>query len=254
MQKRDKQLRSAANSDLVTKTVQYLKQFIEVHPITRFANSLGAEDMVLTHIIRSHGIPIGIFTLDTGRLNSETYALLEQSQDYLIRTVFPKHDNVEQVVVRYGINGFYNSIEARKACCSARKIEPLRRALLGADGWVTGLRKAQSTTRQALILIEQDALTQLPKCNPLLEWSDDDLWAYVNFYSINVNALHAQGYPSIGCAPCTRAIAANEDSRAGRWWWEQDPTKECGLHLDADGHLVRKQSTTVNADPQAITQ
>lgn len=239
------------NADFLDQTVRHLQEFIAQYPATRFANSLGAEDMVLTHIIRSHGLAINIFTLDTGRLNPETYNLLAQSQDYFIGTVFPKHELVEQVVFRYGINGFYNSIEARKACCNARKIEPLKRALTGADGWVTGLRKSQSTSRQLLSLVEHDALTQLPKCNPLLDWQDEDLWAYIKFHKIKVNALHAQGYPSIGCAPCTRATRANESTRSGRWWWEQDETKECGLHLAPNGQLVR--SSTNNLNPDAST-
>jgi phosphoadenosine phosphosulfate reductase len=233
------QMNANFNVSVLNETVKHLLDFIAAHPVTRFANSLGAEDMVLTHIIRSQKLPILIFTLDTGRLNAETYALLDQSQDASIQTVFPKHTQVQAVVTRYGINGFYNSVEARKACCAARKIEPLQRALIGADGWITGLRKAQSSSRQLLSLVEQDTLTQLPKCNPLLDWSDTDLWAYISAHQVKVNALHAQGYPSIGCAPCTRATQSNESSRSGRWWWEQDTTKECGLHLNPNGQLVR---------------
>jgi phosphoadenosine phosphosulfate reductase len=238
-------IQSTLNDSLVAQTVSHIQQFLVQHPITRFANSLGAEDMVLTHIIRSHRLALSIFTLDTGRLNPETYDLLAQHQDEQISTIFPDHKSVEHVVQIYGINGFYNSVQARKACCKARKIEPLLRALEGANGWVTGLRKAQSEQRGTLKLIEHDSLTQLPKCNPLLDWSDDDLKAYIQNHAIRINPLHAQGYPSIGCAPCTRAVGPNESNRSGRWWWEQDDIKECGLHLGPDGKLIRKTKETI---------
>jgi phosphoadenosine phosphosulfate reductase len=205
----------------------------------RFASSLGAEDMVLTDIITRHNLPIEIFTLDTGRLNKETYDLMAAVKSFKIKVMFPQADRVQQVVTLYGVNGFYDSIEARKACCAARKIEPLKRALHGADAWVTGLRSGQSEARQSLSLVSFDNATQLPKCNPLLDWSSEQIWAYVDAYKVPVNALHTQGYPSIGCAPCTRAVEANEHPRAGRWWWEQSDQKECGLHVDDSGKLIR---------------
>jgi phosphoadenosine phosphosulfate reductase len=220
-------------------TIAVLRDLTATYDQVKMASSLGAEDMVLAHIIKSHALQVTLFTLDTGRLNPETYDLLARSQTFGIRVYFPQSEAVEKVAMQYGINGFYDSLEARKACCAARKIEPLKRALVGANAWVTGLRREQSDARQDLQLLAHDSATNLPKCNPLLNWSEKEVWAYLHDHEIPINSLHAQGYPSIGCAPCTRAIQPGEHPRAGRWWWEADAQKECGLHIDPNGKLVR---------------
>ncbi|MFN3984852.1 MAG: phosphoadenylyl-sulfate reductase [Rhodocyclaceae bacterium] len=198
-----------------------------------FANSFGAEDMVLTDLILSNRLPVEIFSLDTGRLPAETYTLMgevERRYDTRLKVFFPNADAVEQFVRSHGINAFYDSIELRKACCGVRKMEPLRRALAGKKAWITGLRAAQSVTRAGLPLREFDQGNGLEKLNPLSDWSETEVWAYIRLHEVPYNALHDQFYPSIGCAPCTRAIAVGEDVRAGRWWWENPETKECGLH------------------------
>lgn len=202
-----------------------------------FANSFGAEDMVLTDLILANKLPIEIFSLDTGRLPAETYKLMgevEQHYHTRLKVFFPDASAVEQYVRTEGINAFYNSVELRKACCQIRKVEPLRRALAGKKAWITGLRAAQSTTRTDLPLREFDAGNGLEKLNPLSDWSETEVWAYLRLHGVPYNALHDQFYPSIGCAPCTRAIALGEDVRAGRWWWEDPESKECGLHVKKD--------------------
>ncbi|CAH1745927.1 Thioredoxin-dependent 5'-adenylylsulfate reductase [Thauera humireducens] len=199
-----------------------------------FANSFGAEDMVLTDLILSNGLPIEIFSLDTGRLPAETYTLIgevEQRYGTTLKIYFPDATAVENFVRSHGINAFYDSVELRKACCGVRKMEPLRRALAGKRAWITGLRAAQSVTRSGLPLREFDSANRLEKLNPLSDWSETEVWAYIRLHEVPYNALHDQFYPSIGCAPCTRAIAVGEDVRAGRWWWEDPASKECGLHV-----------------------
>ncbi|MBV1776697.1 phosphoadenylyl-sulfate reductase [Burkholderiaceae bacterium DAT-1] len=200
-----------------------------------FANSFGAEDMVLTHLIHQHALAIEIFSLDTGRLPAETYDLAGRVQDaYPARPItffYPNTTGVEQFVNTHGINAFYDSVELRKACCDVRKIEPLKRALAGKKAWLTGLRRQQSPTRTDLGNREWDAGNGLEKFNPLIEWTEKEVWEYIRANSIPYNALHDRHYPSIGCAPCTRAISVGEDIRAGRWWWENPETKECGLHI-----------------------
>lgn len=198
-----------------------------------FATSLGAEDMVLTDLIAKHAPGIEIFTLDTGRLHGETYALLQETTDRYdvrIRIVYPDRARLEELVATQGINGFYHGVDERKACCEVRKVEPLRRALAGKRAWITGLRRAQAVTRQDLPTREFDAANGLEKFNPLAAWEEHEVWAYLRTYGVPYNALHERGFPSIGCAPCTRAIAQGEDVRAGRWWWEDPASKECGLH------------------------
>ena len=198
-----------------------------------FANSLGAEDIVLTDLLWRYAPQVDIFTLDTGRLHPETYALLarlENRYQRQIRIQFPRGEAVETLVADQGINGFYHSIENRKSCCFVRKVEPLKRALQGFDAWVTGLRRSQSVTRTSVESIEQDSAFGLFKINPLLDWDGADVWHYIRQHNLPYNALHDQGYPSIGCAPCTRAVAPGEHERSGRWWWEQAETRECGLH------------------------
>ncbi|MBL8471234.1 MAG: phosphoadenylyl-sulfate reductase [Rhodocyclaceae bacterium] len=199
-----------------------------------FANSLGAEDMVLTDLILGAKLPIEVFLLDTGRLPKETYQLLEaveQRYECKLTVFFPKHEAVEQYVRTEGINAFYRSVELRKACCHMRKVEPLNRALAGKRAWITGLRAQQATTRAELPQREFDADHGLEKFNPLTSWTEREVWAYVVNNKVPYNALHDQFYPSIGCEPCTRAVTPGEDVRAGRWWWELPESKECGLHV-----------------------
>lgn len=199
-----------------------------------FANSLGAEDMVLTDLIRQDQLPITIFSLDTGRLPAETYDLMaavEERYDFHLEVYYPRHEAVESYVRDQGINGFYRSVELRKACCHARKVEPLSRALAGRQAWITGLRAQQSATRQGLPLRERDETHGLEKFNPLADWTEKEVWAYLLDHEVPYNRLHDQFYPSIGCAPCTRAVTPGEDIRSGRWWWEAPATKECGLHV-----------------------
>ncbi len=199
-----------------------------------FANSLGAEDMVLTDIIVREGIGIEIFSLDTGRLAPETYDLmgrLTRHYGLKLKLYYPRHRLVENFTRKNGINGFYDSVESRKACCHARKVEPLGRALAGKKAWITGLRAEQAATRSGLAVQECDPANGLEKFNPLADWSEKEVWAYLHANAVPYNRLHDEGYPSIGCAPCTRAVAPGEHLRSGRWWWEDPTSKECGLHV-----------------------
>jgi len=200
------------------------------------ASSLGAEDMVLTDLVARFAPDISIFLLDTGRLNPETYDLLARVQQTYggkveINVFYPQAEALQQYVVTQGINAFYHSVELRKACCGIRKVEPLRRALDGKAAWITGMRRAQSSGRSELASQEWDETHGLHKFNPLAEWSEKEIWQYIREREVPYNTLHDKHFPSIGCAPCTRAIAVGEDVRAGRWWWEQEDGKECGLHV-----------------------
>jgi phosphoadenosine phosphosulfate reductase len=198
-----------------------------------FASSLGYEDQVITHIIAENNIPIKIFTLDTGRLFPETYELISKTMARYrinIQVYFPERKQVEEMVNHHGVNLFYDSIENRKLCCGIRKTEPLKRALVGRDAWVTGLRKSQSITRSDMKIVEWDGMHNLVKINPLLNWSEAEVKSYINDFKIPYNVLHDKGFPSIGCQPCTRAIEKGDDIRAGRWWWELPELRECGLH------------------------
>ena len=197
------------------------------------ASSLGAEDQVLTAILGNSFSSVKVFVLDTGRLNQETYDVLEKTRKKyaLSFTVFCPHaQSVQALMTEKGPNSFYESIENRKECCAIRKVEPLSRALSGFDAWITGLRRGQSVTRVQLPIIEWDEAHQMLKINPLANWTERQVWDYIKAHAIPTNALHQKGYPSIGCEPCTRAIKAGEDLRAGRWWWETPDQKECGLH------------------------
>lgn len=203
-------------------------------PAITMANSLGAEDMVLTDVIATNKLAIEIFSLDTGRLPLETYDLMAKVQAHYglkLKFYYPNHEAVEAFTRENGINGFYDSVALRKACCHARKVEPLGRALAGKQAWITGLRAEQSTTRTDLPKQQFDEGNGLIKLNPLSAWSEKEVWAYIRLNKVPYNALHDKFYPSIGCAPCTRPVSIGEDVRAGRWWWENPESKECGLHV-----------------------
>ena len=198
-----------------------------------FATSFGVEDQVITQMLNAVKKKIKIFTLDTGRLFPETYELMDKTKMRYkldIDIYFPNYTEVETMVNSKGINLFYESIENRKLCCGVRKIEPLKRALSTLDVWISGLRREQSPTRTDMKLVEWDENNGLIKINPLIEWSEKDCWDYVKENNIPYNTLHDKGFLSIGCQPCTRAIEEGEDVRAGRWWWEDPESKECGLH------------------------
>jgi len=212
----------------------YLKAAASEFPAITFANSFGAEDMVLTDIIMREQLPIEIFSLDTGRLPVETYDLMAEVESQYttkLKVYFPRADTVEDYVHTYGINAFYESIDLRKACCHMRKVEPLGRALAGKQAWITGMRAQQAATRADLPVREFDAGNKLEKFNPLTDWTEKEVWAYIRLHGVPYNKLHDAFYPSIGCAPCTRSVALGEDIRAGRWWWEDASGKECGLHV-----------------------
>lgn len=197
-----------------------------------FSSSLGMEDQVITDTICRNGIDVRIFTLDTGRLFNETCELIERTSARYkcsIEVYYPNYEDLEPFVKEKGINCFYESVENRKACCHIRKVQPLNRALTGMKVWVTGLRGTQSDNRRDMPLLEWDDTKQLYKYNPLIRWTTDEVLQYIKENNVPYNPLHDQGYSSIGCAPCTRAIQPGEDERAGRWWWEQSQ-KECGLH------------------------
>ncbi|MFA6132971.1 MAG: phosphoadenylyl-sulfate reductase [Phycisphaerae bacterium] len=217
------------------------------HAISRFgqrvalASSLGAEDQVLTDMLVRLTPQPRIFTLDTGRLPRETYDLIDATRKRYgieIEVLFPDRADVEQLVTE-GVNLFYDSVEGRKACCHVRKVIPLRRKLAELDAWITGLRREQAVTRADLASVEWDQANGLTKINPLIDWSTEQIWDYIRRHDVPYNALHDRGYPSLGCAPCTRAVQPGEDIRAGRWWWEQPQHKECGLHV-VNGQLTRK--------------
>jgi phosphoadenosine phosphosulfate reductase len=200
----------------------------------RFTTSFGLEDQAITHAIATNALDIDIVTIDTGRLFPETYDVWAQTEERYrirIRSVTPNRDRVEAFVGEHGINGFRASLQNRQTCCAIRKSEPLRRALLGADAWITGLRAEQSQHRRATPFAEIDEQHGLIKINPLADWSGQDVARYIADNDIPYNVLHDRGFPSIGCAPCTRAVRVGEPERAGRWWWEEDQRKECGLHL-----------------------
>ncbi len=199
-----------------------------------FTTSLGLEDQVITAAIGENRLPIDVVTLETGRLFPETLALIDDTEARFGLTILkyvPEAADIEAYAASYGLNGFYESVAARHACCGFRKLKPLARALEGAGFWITGLRRGQSGNRAATPFAEFDAERGLIKLNPLADWSIDDINAYVAAHSVPVNPLHARGFPSIGCEPCTRAIKPGEPERAGRWWWEQDEKRECGLHV-----------------------
>lgn len=198
------------------------------------ANSLSAEDMVLTDLIQKAQLPIENFSLDTGRLPLETYDLIAKVREHYnltLKLFYPKHELIEDYTRTHGINAFYESVELRKACCHIRKVEPLQRALQGKKAWITGMRAQQSATRDGLPVQSFDEGNGLEKFNPLADWTEREVWTYIKLHNVPYNVLHDKFYPSIGCAPCTRSVTVGEDIRSGRWWWENPETKECGLHV-----------------------
>ena len=197
------------------------------------ASSLGLEDQVLTDMLCKASAHPRIFTLDTGRLFPETYNLIDRTNLHYgikIDVFFPKHEAVEKMVAECGMNCFYDSIDNRKRCCHVRKLEPLERAFKGLDAWICGLRREQSVTREGMQLVEWDEAHGLIKLNPLIGWHESDVREYVRRHGVPYNKLHDNGFPSIGCQPCTRAVRPGEDIRSGRWWWESPDHRECGLH------------------------
>lgn len=214
--------------------VEALRLLSELFPgQVAFSSSLGYEDQVITDMILANGIDIRIFTLDTGRMFPESYTTLQKTNnryDTKLEVFFPQSAGVEKLLTEKGPLSFYESVENRKECCFIRKVEPLNRALKGVKVWVTGIRGEQSNNRTGMQAIEWDGGHELFKYNPLLAWSFDQVKQYVKAHNVPYNPLHDKGFVSIGCAPCTRAILEGEDFRAGRWWWEDESKKECGLH------------------------
>jgi phosphoadenosine phosphosulfate reductase len=216
--------------------------FARFHPHLALACSFQAEESVLIDLMhRIRGADFRLFTLDTGRLNQETYDCMDAIRERYgiqIEVFFPEAMGVEKMVRENGLNLFYNSVQLRKLCCGVRKVEPLSRALKDLDAWMTGLRREQAVTRADVHKIEVDRdHGNIIKINPLVDWSYDDVWDYIRKNNVPYNRLHKQGYPSIGCAPCTRSVEPAEDLRAGRWWWENPDTKECGLHISTQAKV-----------------
>jgi phosphoadenosine phosphosulfate reductase len=227
-------------SEALTAKIDAVKQVLadiaENYTPATLASSYGAEDMVLMDLICKFAPEIEIFTLDTGRLPKETYDVMQEAKAHYNRDVqvyFPDAADVEAYVTENGPNAFYDSVELRKQCCGVRKVAPLKRALAGKKAWLTGMRRSQSVTRSELPVSEWDDTFELQKFSPLSDWSNGDVKAYIKAFEVPYNKLHDQGFVSIGCAPCTRAITPGEDIRAGRWWWENPESKECGLHVKA---------------------
>ena len=218
----------------IERVIAVLSGAVRDYAPVAFANSMGAEDMVLTDLIAKHQPDIEMFSLDTGRLPQETYNLMQAVRERYsdpLKIYFPDAAQVEEYVAKNGVNGFYDSVENRKACCYMRKVVPLRRALIGKHAWITGVRREQAVTRGSLEESGFDADNGLHKFNPLFDWNNAEVWEYLKQHDVPYNKLHDQFYPSIGCAPCTRAVTPGEDIRSGRWWWEDPQSKECGLHV-----------------------
>jgi thioredoxin-dependent adenylylsulfate APS reductase len=230
----------------LSETLALLRTIAEDHRPAILANAFGPESMVMTDLIAKHELDIDIFSIDTGRLPEETHALahsVHQRYGPVIQMVSPDAGEVASWTGEHGQNGFYDAVENRHGCCNVRKIQPLRKTLEGRRAWLTGLRRQQSMSRRDLELSSWDDNYGLQKFNPMLEWSSEQVWAYIHDHAVPYNRLHDRGYTSIGCAPCTRAIGPGEDSRAGRWWWEMDTVKECGLHLDPTTGRLQRAST-----------
>jgi phosphoadenosine phosphosulfate reductase len=218
-------------------TKQVLADAVANYLPATLASSYGAEDMVLMDLINKFAPEIEIFSLDTGRLPKETYAVMQQAKahyDNPVQVYFPESSDVEAYITDNGPDAFYDSVELRKQCCGIRKVKPLQRAIADKKAWLTGMRKSQSVTRSELPVSEWDEDNGLQKFSPLSDWSNGDVWAYIRAFDVPYNKLHDEGFASIGCAPCTRAITMGEDIRAGRWWWEDPENKECGLHVKSN--------------------
>ncbi len=216
---------------------QVLAEIVADNSPATFASSYGAEDMVLMDLICKFAPEIEIFSLDTGRLPDATYEVMQQAKAHYGREVkvyYPNAEAIADYVTSNGPNAFYDSVDLRKQCCGIRKVEPLQRALAGKKAWLTGMRRSQAVTRSELPVSEWDEGHGLQKYSPLTDWSNGNVWAYLRAFDVPYNKLHDEGFASIGCAPCTRAITMGEDIRAGRWWWENPESKECGLHVKAD--------------------
>jgi phosphoadenosine phosphosulfate reductase len=218
----------------VARALELLRTAATSHPGRVIqATSLGAEDMVVTDLVARHQLPIAIGTLETGMLHAQTLALVDRIQTHYglkVQLYQPVSESVVHFVNSHGKRAMYDSVELRKSCCAVRKLEPLARMLKDRSAWITGMRREQSTNRGSVAFSEQDDQSRT-KINPLADWSWADVWQYISTRDVPYNPLHDQFYPSIGCAPCTRAIAVGEDFRSGRWWWEDDGAKECGLHV-----------------------
>ncbi|MDC0036729.1 phosphoadenylyl-sulfate reductase [bacterium] len=238
----NKQYKNASLEEVLTYAIDTFKNKCVL------ASSLGLEDQLLTYHFLKRNPKARIFVLDTGRLHQETYNTITQTMNqyrFNYEIYYPDTDAVEKMISKKGPNSFYESIENRKECCNIRKTEPLKRVLKTASAWITGLRRDQSITRKDMLLFEEDKTFGILKINPLINWTYQDIWEHIKKYKIPYNMLHDKGFPSIGCDPCTRAIKPEEDIRAGRWWWEDESQKECGLHI-VDGKLVRaKKSDTL---------
>jgi phosphoadenosine phosphosulfate reductase len=223
------------NQELLVESPEtILKRVIDLFgPRIALSSSLGAEDQVLTDMVVKINPQTRIFTLDTGRLFPETYDLIERTANrykIALEVFFPDHARVQEMVNKNGINLFYQSVDNRKLCCNVRKIEPLQRAFSQLDAWICGLRSSQSVTRNNIGVVEWDAGNNLVKVNPLANWTEQQVWDYIKTHKVPYNVLHDKGFPSIGCQPCTGPVLPGQDVRAGRWWWENPETKECGLH------------------------
>jgi phosphoadenosine phosphosulfate reductase len=218
---------------LAAGSIELLRESVAEYKNVCYANSLGSESMVLTDLIWTSVPEIEIFSVDTGRLYPETYDLIDRVQQRYgraLRMYYPDGTRIEEWVGEHGINGFRDGLELRHECCHIRKVEPFRRAISGRGAWVTGIRHGQSASRALAAPVEWDSEYGLHKVSPLLEWTEKDIWDYIRKKRLPYNSLHDIGFPSIGCAPCTRAVQPGEDPRSGRWWWERADSRECGLH------------------------
>jgi phosphoadenosine phosphosulfate reductase len=222
-----------ALQDRANDSISRLRSALAEYKNVCYANSLGLESMVLTDLIWGAVPQIEIFSIDTGRLYPETYDLIERVQrryGRALRMYYPDAADVEEWVGENGINGFRDGLEQRRGCCAIRKVQPFRRAVTGRGAWVTGIRRGQSASRALASPVEWDGGYGLFKISPLLDWSEDEIWDYIRRKRLPYNVLHDRGFPSIGCAPCTRAVEPGADERSGRWWWERADSRECGLH------------------------
>jgi phosphoadenosine phosphosulfate reductase len=214
-----------------------------------FASSFGLEDMVILDVIAKLDLPVEIFTLDTGRLHDETHAFIESVRQHYgrpVRLYAPDAADIEPFIAAHGPNPFYRSLELRRECCELRKVRPLARALAGRNIWITGLRRGQAATRTDTPILAHDATNGLMKLAPLADWEEKHVAAYLRAHDVPTHPLHRQGFPSIGCAPCTRAVMPGDDSRSGRWWWEAQAARECGIHFDGEGRIVRSNPAPVS--------